>query len=174
MLVICTAVVAVVVVTLLSVLFIRNAEHNQSDQLLLLLCETGEGTLDYYFNSVEKSVKNVAAYSEKELEGLEDGQLNRHAEKLREYFDRIANKTSGVLTYYYRIDPAISQTVKGFWYTNVDGRGFTEHAVTDITLYDTEDTSRLVWFTSGPTMPSTVSSPTARSRLGMRWRVFST
>ena len=147
MLVICTAVVAVVVVTLLSVLFIRNAEHNQSDQLLLLLCETGEGTLDYYFNSVEKSVKNVAAYSEKELEGLEDGQLNRHAEKLREYFDRIANKTSGVLTYYYRIDPAISQTVKGFWYTNVDGRGFTEHAVTDITLYDTEDTSRLVWFT---------------------------
>ena len=147
MVIISAVVIAVVVVTLLSVLFIRNAEHDQSDQLLLLLCETGERNLDYYFNSVEKSVKKVAAYSEKELEGLEDEQLERHAEKLRLYFDEVANKTNGVLTYYYRIDPAISQTVKGFWYTDLEGKGFTEHTVTDISLYDTEDTSKLVWFT---------------------------
>ena len=147
MVIISAVVIAVVVVTLLSVLFIRNAEHDQSDQLLLLLCETGERNLDYYFNSVEKSVKKVAAYSEKELEGLEDEQLERHAEKLRSYFDEVANKTNGVLTYYYRIDPAVSQNVKGFWYTDLEGKGFTEHAVTDISLYDTEDTSKLVWFT---------------------------
>lgn len=147
MVIISAVMIAVVVVTLLSVLFIRNAEHDQSDQLLLLLCETGERNLDYYFNSVEKSVKKVAAYSEKELEGLEDEQLERHAEKLRLYFDEVANKTNGVLTYYYRIDPAISQTVKGFWYTDLEGKGFTEHTVTDISLYDTEDTSKLVWFT---------------------------
>ena len=36
-------VIAVAVVTLTSVLFIRNTEHRKSDQLLLLLCETGEG-----------------------------------------------------------------------------------------------------------------------------------
>ena len=147
MLVIGATVVAVVVVTLLSVLFIRNAEHNQSDQLLLLLCETGERNLDYYFNSVEKSVKKVAAYAEKELDGLGDEELTRQSLKVREYFDRIASKTNGVLTYYYRIDPAVSVTEKGFWYTNLDGKDFTEHQVTDISLYDTEDTSKLVWFT---------------------------
>ena len=38
---ICVTVIAVVVVTLTSVLFIRNAEHHKSEQLLLLLCETG-------------------------------------------------------------------------------------------------------------------------------------
>ncbi|MGX8706711.1 MAG: sensor domain-containing diguanylate cyclase, partial [bacterium] len=32
-------------------------------------------------------------------------------------------------------------------YMDLDGEGFVEHEVTDITLYDTEDTSRLVWFT---------------------------
>ena len=59
MLTTCITVIAVVVVTVLSVVFIRNTEHRKSDQLLLLLCETGERNLDYYFNSVEKSVRKV-------------------------------------------------------------------------------------------------------------------
>ena len=66
-------VIALTIVTLSSVLFIRNNERRESEQLLLLLCETGE--------------------------------------------------------------------------RNLDGEGFEEHEVTDITLYDTQDTSRLVWFT---------------------------
>ena len=140
-------VIAVVVVTLMSVLFIRNAEHHKSEQLLLLLCETGERNLDYYFTSVEKSVQKVASYTEKEFTGLEDEALEEHSKKVSRYFDEIANKTNGVLTYYYRIDPSVSKTEKGFWFTDLDGSGFVEHAVTDITQYDTEDTSRLVWFT---------------------------
>ncbi len=47
MLTTCITVIAVVVVTVLSVVFIRNTEHRKSDQLLLLLCETGERNLDY-------------------------------------------------------------------------------------------------------------------------------
>ena len=147
MLIVWATVVAVAVVTLLSVLFIRNAEHSQSDQLLLLLCETGEKNLDYYFSSVEKSVKKVAAYAEKELDGLDDEHLRLQSVKVRTYFDEVANKTNGVFTYYYRIDPSVSAKEKGFWYTNLDGKEFTEHEVTDISLYDTENTDSLVWFT---------------------------
>ncbi len=147
LLTICVTVFAVVVVTLTSVLFIRNAERQQSEQLLLLLCETGERNLDYYFTSVEKSVQKVAAYAEKEFTGLDDEALAEQSERVAAYFDEIANKTNGVLTYYYRIDPAVSTAEKGFWFTDLDGNGFVEHAVTDITQYDTEDTSKLVWFT---------------------------
>lgn len=138
---------AVAVVALISVVFIQNNERRESDQLLLLMCETAERNLDYYFNSVEQSVKNVASYTEKDLNGIDDEALRSNIERIRSYFDLAASKTNGVLTYYYRIDPAVSENVKGFWYTNLDGRGFTEHTVTDITLYDTEDTSKLVWFT---------------------------
>ena len=140
-------VIAVVVVTLTSVLFIRNTERRKSDQLLLLLCETGERNLDYYFNSVEKSVKKMSSFVEKDLDGLEDEQLEAHCERVKKYFDEIAGKTNGVLTYYYRIDPAVSEKAKGFWFTNLDNTDFVEHEVTDITKYDTEDTSKLVWFT---------------------------
>lgn len=146
---------ALAVVTLLSVVFIRNTEHQNSEQQLLLMCETGERNLDYYFTSVEKSVKNIAAHTEKDLDGLDDEKLAAHIERVRPYFERIVGKTNGVLTYYYRIDPAVSATVPGFWYTNLDGKDFTEHPVTDISLYDTEDTSQLVWFT----VPKKTGSP---------------
>lgn len=139
--------VALLVATLLSALFIRRTERRKSNQLLLLLCETGERSLDYYFDSVQNSVIKVASFVEEDLSGISDEQLEQHMEKARDYFGMMASKTKGVLTYYYRIDPSISTKVKGFWYTNLTGTGFEEHEVTDITQYDVDDTSKLVWFT---------------------------
>ena len=147
MLTVCAIVIAVTVVTALSVLFIKGNENLESDQILLLLCETGEHNLDYYFDSVQNSVAKIARNVEKDLDGIDDEKLSNHVKRMEEYFDTVAYKTNGVLTYYYRIDPEISDTVSGFWYTNLDGEGFEEHEVTDITQYDTEDTSKLVWFT---------------------------
>ena len=147
MLTVCVILIAVTAVALLSVLYIQNNEHRQSDQMLLLMCETGERNLDYYFSSVQRSVAKVSSFAEKNLEGLEADKLERHLDRVGVYFEEIAYKTNGVLTYYYRIDPAVSDTVKGFWYTNLDGTDFVPHEVTDITLYDTQDTTRLVWFT---------------------------
>ena len=147
LLTICIIILVVISMAIISIVFIRTNEKQRSNQLLLLLCETGERNLDYYFDSVQKSVRRVAVYVESDLDGLEDGQLQRHTERVRKKFDEMASKTNGVLTYYYRIDPAVSDSVKGFWYMDLDGGGFVEHEVTDITLYDTEDTSKLVWFT---------------------------
>ena len=144
---VCVIVIALSITTALSVVFIRSNGRLESDQLLLLLCETGERNLDYYFGSVQKAVQKVSDFVEADLDGLDDGRLARHMERVESYFERMAYKTNGVLTYYYRIDPEVSDTVKGFWYTNLDGEGFVEHEVTDITLYDTQDTSKLVWFT---------------------------
>ncbi len=139
--------ISVAIVTFLSVLFIRKNERIESNQTLLLLCETGQRNLDYYFDNVQKSVEKVSSYVEYDLDGLETGQLQQHIKRVSDFFETIAYRTNGVFTYYYRIDPEISDSVKGFWYTNLDGNGFVEHEVTDITLYDTKDTSQLVWFT---------------------------
>lgn len=143
----CVVSLAIIVVSSLSVFFIRNTEHRKSDQLLLLLSETGKKNLDYYFNSIQKSVDKVSQYANSNLYGTDDESLEEQSEKLKPYFEDVSSRTNGVLTYYYRIDPEISENVKGFWFTNVDGKGFEEHEVTDITLYDTKDTTKLVWFT---------------------------
>ena len=129
---------------------IRNLGTKSADRILLLLCESGEKNLDYYFESVEQSVEMVSAYVESDLDGtngIDDERLQQHIDSVSVIFKKLTYKTNGVLTYYYRIDPTISETVKGFWYVNLEGEGFVEHEVTDITLYDTENTDELVWFT---------------------------
>lgn len=143
---------AIVVTMLIAILMggvaIRNIGNENSQQLLMSLCESGEKNIDSYFESVEQAVEMVTAYLEADLESMNDiGQLPDHLERVKEIFSKMTYKTNGVLTYYYRIDPAVSSTCKGFWFININGSGFREHEVTDITLYDTEDTSKLVWFT---------------------------
>ncbi|RKM59420.1 diguanylate cyclase [Butyrivibrio sp. CB08] len=143
----CVIFAVIMFITLLSVIFIRSTASRKSDQLLLMLCENGQYSLNYYFDSVESSVNNITTLVESDLNGLDDEQFAAHMERSRKFFESAISQTDGILTYYYRIDPSISSTVKGFWYTNLDGKGFKEHTVTDITQYDVNDTSKLVWFT---------------------------
>lgn len=147
LLTVCVTMLAVIVVTTLSVLFIIRSEEREADQILLLMCETGQRNLDYYFNSVEQSIGKVSSFANKDIAATEDGDLQGHVDRVRDYFDVVAHRTNGVLTYYYRIDPEYSTSAEGFWYTNLVGDEFTEHEVTDISKYDTSDTSKLVWFT---------------------------
>lgn len=145
------AVIGMVVVMTIAMAFgvnaIRNIGNSSSNQLLLLLCETGEKNLDSYFDSVEQSVEMVSAYVEEDLDKLDDKHLQEHLDRVDGIFKKMTYKNNGILTYYYRIDPKVSKKAKGFWYVNQDGEGFKEHEVTDITKYDTDDTSQLVWFT---------------------------
>ncbi len=64
---VCLIVIAVGIGTALGVLFIRKSERQETNQLLLLLCETGERNLDYYFNSVQKSVGKVSTFVEEDI-----------------------------------------------------------------------------------------------------------
>lgn len=147
LLTVCVITVTMVVAATLGVVEIRRIGDRSSRRILSLLCETGEKNLDFYFESVEQSVEMVSSFAEEDLDGLTSEQLESHVERVRGIFEKTAGRTNGALTYYYRIDPAVSDTVKGFWYVRVYGRGFKPHEVTDISLYDTEDTSKLVWFT---------------------------
>ena len=144
---VCIVVIVMVIATTLGVNAIRDIGNHNAEQTLLLLCQTGQKDLDYYFQNVESSVKTVAAFVQSDLDGVEDEDLQAHIDRVSDVFQKLAYNTNGVLTYYYRIDPEVSGKVKGFWYINTDGEGFKEHEVTDITAYDTSDTSTLVWFT---------------------------
>ena len=144
---VCVIVIAMLIATVFGVAAIRDIGNRDAEQTLLLLCETGQKDLNYYFRNVEGSVGTVASYAESDLDGLEDEKLRAHMDRVSDVFRKLAYNTGGVLTYYYRIDPAVSRNVKGFWYVHSEDGGFQEHEVTDLSGYDTEDVSALVWFT---------------------------
>ena len=135
------------VAVLIGSISMQNLATDSAKNTLSLLAETGQKNLDSYFKSVEQSVEMVSTYAKADLENLSLNELNTHVENTRKVFGRTAMKTNGVLTYYYRIDPTVSADVKGFWYIDLDHNGFVEHEVTDISKYDTTDTTQLVWFT---------------------------
>ena len=145
------AVVSVILITLsiataIGVISIKNLGRDDADQMIHLTATTGAMNLEQYFESVEHSVRTVSTLVADSFEGMPFGDLDSQVERARNLFSRIAYNTNGVLTYYFRIDPEISEDVSGFWYVYQDGE-FKEHEVTDITRYDTSDTSALVWFT---------------------------
>ena len=144
---VCAVVITMVIATAFGFKAIRDIGNYNAEQTLLLLCEKGHKDLDYYFQNVESSVKTVAAFVQSDLDRVDDEALQAHIDRVSDVFQKLAYNTNGVLTYYYRIDPEVSGNVKGFWYVNSDGNGFKAHEVTDITEYDTDDTSSLVWFT---------------------------
>ena len=147
LLTISTIIVALGIATTIGVISIRKIGRSDADQMMHLTAMTGAMRLESYFESVEHSVETVSTLVQDSLEEMPFDQLESQVERSRNLFGRIANNTNGVLTYYFRIDPEISENTKGFWYVNLDGKGFKEHEVTDITQYDTNDTSSLVWFT---------------------------
>ena len=149
-LIVCAIVAAITIATFVGVYALRSLGNETSDETLLLLCETGEKNLDYYFSNIERSVEVLSSYADEDLKmlsSLDDEQLAEHINRVESLFEKISQNTGGVLTYYYRIDPSISTDETGFWYTNLDGGEFEEHEPTDISIYDTNDTSQLVWFT---------------------------
>ncbi len=140
-------IITMIIATIFGVVAIRNIGMSSSEEMLMLLCEAGEKNLDASLLDVEQDVETISAYVESDLDGLEDEQLASHLNRVSDFFKKVLYKTNGIMTYYYRIDPEVSANVKGFWYVDENGEGFQEHEVTDITLYDTSDTSQLVWFT---------------------------
>ena len=140
-------IIALSITTLIGVFSIRELGKSDTDQMLHLKCTTGAMHLESYFDSVEHSTETVATLVQDNLEDMPYEQLEKQVEHTRHLFNHIASNTNGVLTYYFRIDPEFSSTVKGFWYVKADDGSFREHPVTDITQYDTNIPAALKWFT---------------------------
>ena len=117
-------VITMIIAAVFGVVAIRTINQNSSQQMLKLLCEVGQKNLDASFLGVEKDVQTVLTYVEEDLDGLDESRLQEHLDRSSVFFNKILNKTNGVMTYYYRIDPTVSTGAKGFWFVNTPGEGF--------------------------------------------------
>ena len=141
----CAIAVTMIIAAVFGVMAIKDIGTKSADQQLMLLCKTGQRNIDAYLEDVVQQVDTVAAYVEEDMDGTDEEQLQAHIDRVDGLFKKL-EYNNAILTYYYRIDPEVSTSAKGFWYVRGED-GFEEHEPTDITQYDTNDTSQLVWFT---------------------------
>ena len=135
------------VATIFGVVAIREIGVSRSEQMLYQLCESGQKNLDASLVDAEQKIEAISEYVVSDLKGLGDEELQAHLDRVSDYFKKATYQANGIVSYYYRIDPDVSQNVDGFWFVNEGDGGFVEHKPTDISNYDTQDTSQLVWFT---------------------------
>ena len=140
--------ISITAATIISTITVANFGHESAERTLSLQCEAGKNSLNYYFKSVEQSVNIISGLINDDLDNMSEddysNHFSNHMDDAKRMFGEAANHTNGVLTYYYRIDPSITAATneKGFWFIDLDGNGFQEHEVTDLS----DDRYECIWF----------------------------
>ena len=108
--------VSIIITSIIGSISIANQGHESSEKALSLLCEIAKNNINSYFKSVEQSVNTVSGLIDDDLDLISDSDFNTtfadHVAQTRQTFLEAAAHTNGVLTFYYRIDPEITNVTK--------------------------------------------------------------
>ena len=149
---------------------IHTETDRRSVEIMRLIGENTRDTLDEYFASIEQSVSLAAnmavdsldsvvlvecgaagSYAREQTRSPEqterlDAYLAEHCAYVLKAFESSAGHTNGVITYYYCINPEISENVHGFFYSRVGKAGFVEREPLDARTLDPKDTEHTTWY----------------------------
>ena len=106
------------IATIFGVVAIREIGVSRSEQMLYQLCESGQKNLDASLVEAEQKIDAISEYAESDLKGLNDTELKAHLGRVSDYFKKATYQANGIVSYYYRIDPAVAPNEKGFWFVN--------------------------------------------------------
>ena len=144
--------------------------ERRSVETMRLIGENTKNTLNEYFSNVEQAVNltaNLAADSLDSLVLVEcgaagsnagpdkrtpeqtarlDAYISKHCENVLHTFESAASHTNGIITYYYCINPEISETVHGFFYSRVGKAGFVAQPPLDARALDPTDLTHNTWY----------------------------
>lgn len=125
--------------------------RTQTENLINTTCEKEAAQINSIFGDMEKSVKIMESYVLDLMEHKADIE-NRDTQyeiigDTAEMFAEVAKRTDGAIAYYIRFAPEIADYKTGIFYNKVDGsEEYISFELTDLSLYDKEDTEHVGWF----------------------------
>ncbi|MBR2529060.1 MAG: EAL domain-containing protein [Blautia sp.] len=171
------------------------AENNRNSvEKMSLIGQDTKKSIEKYTESIEHAIEmitNIASDSLDRVILAENGAIGsneRPAERdpeqkarldtyltgycagIQEIFTGIASHTHGIISYYFCINPKISGTVHGFFFSRVGKTGFEEKEPLDAARLDPDDTAHNTWYYTSIQRgrPSWIGPYTAQS-LGELW-----
>ncbi len=167
--------VVVILATVLSVAAvcfapIRAENNRQSVEMMRLIGQDTQNTLDEYFLSIEEAVNMAANEAVDSLDSVVlvecgaagtyaaqrertpeqaarlDAYLAEYCRQIQRIFQSVASHSHGVITYYYCISPEISESEHGFFYSRIGKAGFVEKEPLDARVLDPEDIEHTAWY----------------------------
>ena len=159
---------------IIGIYFTIRESNQMSAQTLSLICENRKELLNEYLDSIEQSVSMISRYAMDSLDsvalteggvlgasgsGVEElpGRSDAQRQALDRYFDEhlaviessfqsIAQHTNGLASCYYRINPELTTTAKGFFFTKKGISDFQRMELTDLSDYAPEDVNHVGWY----------------------------
>ena len=125
--------------------------QEESENFVVVTCDNESAQINNIFVDMEKSVKVMESYimdffteeADVEDSGFQETVVN----SADQMFADVAKHASGAVAYYFRFDPAISTSKTGLFYSKTkENDEYVPLELTDISLYDKEDTAHVGWF----------------------------
>lgn len=152
-----TVIVAMLVITIfiggLSIYEVDNYIQKQAKEYVNIICANESSRINDSLSDMEKSVKIMESYlmafftSESDVA---DGNLQKEViESVDHMFSDVVKHTasSGAISYYFRLDPSVSDGKTGLFYSKLNGGDeFISLEPTDISIYEKDDTEHVGWF----------------------------
>lgn len=166
--------VSVAALGVIAFLSIRREVERSSAETMRLICDERRRSIDDYLDSIEQTQDIVAHFAatdmsmavlaEGDVLGADgwgtkplresdmadqdalDKYLKGYVNRVEDVFLSAVSNTEGVISFYYRINPEISMTEKGFLYSRVSNVSFGEIELTDLSLYDPDDDEHVGWY----------------------------
>lgn len=159
----------------ISIFSIKRTAEQSSVQFMSLLCDSKYREMNEYMDSVRQSVDILSHYLSADistvalveggvigakgtgemLEGRDwesdqqkvlDEYLREHVKNVQTVFNSVAYNTNNAISYYYRLNPEISNQKPGFLYFKNGTSDFLETTPTDILSFDKDDAERVGWY----------------------------
>ena len=152
-----TVIVAMFAVALfvggLSIYEVDKYIKKQAQEYVNITCYNECSMINDSLGNMEKSVKIMESYLMDLIEGgsdIEDQAFQaRVVESAEKMFSDVIKHTSnsGAIAYYFRMDPSISSSTAGLFYSKIEGsEEFFSFEPTDLSIYDRDDTEHVGWF----------------------------
>ena len=125
--------------------------QGESENFVVVACDNEGAQIDNIFEGMEKSVKIMESYiMDLFTEGVrvQDRDFQKKLiDSTDQMFADVAKHASGAVAYYFRLDPAISDSKAGLFYSKTAGNDeYVAFEPTDISLYEKDDTEHVGWF----------------------------
>lgn len=165
--------VAILLVSLVSFSIVQAENDRQSVEMMSLVARDTRKSLEKYTEDLERAVETFSNLASDKLDNMtlvqygltstSDGKISeRTPEQVRqldaylaEYMKQlqadsasVASHTQGVITYYFCINPEVSTTEHGFFYSRVGKTGFGEREPIDARELDPHDLTHTKWYYS--------------------------
>ena len=164
-----------VLIGTLSAFTVKTREEQNAQRLLNTICASKLDKINSHLNIIENSVDSISrfVYSSFDTVVLSDANaigatgsgrslrkrtrtaaqqealdayLQEHLAATREMCRTIAANNSSILGYYYRINPELSDHMKGFWYSRQNNGQFKQLVMTEISEYKPDDFAHVGWY----------------------------